>query len=429
MQTIREGNTGVYTQYLQLSLSRAGYPVLIDGIFGTETKRALLQMQKSYNLVQDGIAGNNTWRILSYFLRGFETYRVKNGDTVFKLAKRFRTTPQRILIANPQINPNALQIGQALIIPYGFSLVPTNVFYSYPLVKLLYEGILARYPFILGGSTGTSVMGQNLYYFKIGEGATEVFYNAAHHANEWITTPVLFKFLEEYAESFAKKEFIFDVRVDDLYQSTSLYILPMVNPDGVDLVNGAIDLNSTFFTQAKSFSSNYPKIPFPDGWKANISGIDTNLSYPAYWERAREIKFSQGFTSPAPRDYVGTAPLDAKESRAVYDFTRAHDFALTLSYHTQGEVIFWQFLDYLPPNSREIAELFSEASGYALEETPYASSFAGYKDWYILTYNRPGYTIEAGSGINPLPLSQFPKIYQDNLGILVNGIRVFTDTP
>ncbi len=92
-----------------------------------------------------------------------------------------------------------------------------------------------------------------------------------------------------------------------------------------------------------------------------------------------------------------------------------------LSYHTQGEVIYWQFLDYIPTNSRLFGNLFSKVSGYALEETPYASSFAGLKDWYIQTYNKPGYTVEAGKGTNPLPISNFDKIYNDNLGILVYG--------
>lgn len=106
---------------------------------------------------------------------------------------------------------------------------------------------------------------------------------------------------------------------------------------------------------------------------------------------------------------------------AIYNFTLSHDFRLVLSYHTQGQEIYWQFQDFTPPNSLAIGEQFADASGYTLSETPYNSSFAGYKDWFIQTYNRPGYTIEAGIGENPLPISQFDEIYQDNLGILVLG--------
>lgn len=59
--------------------------------------------------------------------------------------------------------------------------------------------------------------------------------------------------------------------------------------------------------------------------------------------------------------------------------------------------------------------------GYRVTDVPFASSFAGYKDWFIQTYDRPGYTIEAGIGTNPLPISQFSEIYRDNVGILVLG--------
>lgn len=145
------------------------------------------------------------------------------------------------------------------------------------------------------------------------------------------------------------------------------------------------------------------------------------MQFPANWEEAKRIKYEQGFNKPAPRDFVGYSPLTEPEALALYYFTLNHNFRLILSYHTQGEVIFWKYLDFNPADSLIIGQEFSRVSGYALENTPYNSSFAGYKDWFISKYNKPGYTIEAGLGENPLPLSQFDKIYSDNLGILVLG--------
>ena len=152
--------------------------------------------------------------------------------------------------------------------------------------------------------------------------------------------------------------------------------------------------------------------------------MDLNLQFPANWEEARRIKFSQGYTKPAPRNYVGEGPLTEPEALAIYNFTLEHDIKLTLSYHTQGKVIFWQYLDYNPTNAYEIAQKFAQVSGYTIEEVPYDSSFAGYKDWFIMQFNKPGYTIEAGTGENPLPLSQFEEIYKDNEGILIYGMAL-----
>ena len=158
------------------------------------------------------------------------------------------------------------------------------------------------------------------------------------------------------------------------------------------------------------------------GWHIlKSTGVDLNLQFPAGWEQAKEIKFSQGFTTPAPRDFVGDGPLTEPESLAVYNFTLQHNFRLILAYHSQGEVIYWQFQNYNPPKALYIGTRFSSVSGYSLESTPYNSSFAGFKDWFIQNYNRPGYTVEVGLGTNPLPITQFDKIYYDNLGILVLG--------
>ena len=272
------------------------------------------------------------------------------------------------------------------------------------------------------GSIGNSVLGKNIPYIKIGNGSKETMYFASIHANEWITSVLLMKFIENFCIQYVAGGSIYGYNARELFSQVSLYIVPMLNPDTVDLVTGFLKPGDPIYENYRFISNNFPQIPFPSGWKANFNGVDLNLQFPAGWENARRIKFEQGFNKPSPRDFVGYGPLTEPESLAIYNFTLAHNFNLTIAYHTQGRVIFWKYLDYLPPYSYEIGNYFAQSSGYSLETTPYASSFAGYKDWFISAYNRPGYTIEAGLGENPLPISQFDTIYKENEGILVLGM-------
>ena len=300
-------------------------------------------------------------------------------------------------------------------------IVPTTIAYTSCILQNNIEQLRKKYRFLQTGNIGYSVLGKLIPYIRIGSGAKEVMYSAAIHANEWITAVVLMKFVEDFAKAYGSNGFIYGYSAREIFNNTSIYIVPMVNPDGVDLVTGVVGENTGVYNQYRDISLNFPGIPFPSGWKANFNGVDLNLQFPAGWLNARRIKFAQGYTKPAPRDFVGEGPLTEPETLALYNFTLIHDFRLILAYHTQGEVIYWKYADYLPEGSQEIGERFAETSGYSLDLTPPESAFAGYKDWFIQEYNRPGYTIEAGLGENPLPISQFEKIYNDNIGILVLG--------
>jgi len=425
MQNLYPGAKSYYVYLVKLALRRAMFfSGEMSDEFDDNLKRSVVNFQKSNGLEADGNINSATWQLLLPYLYGFNVYKVENGDSFFSIAGKLNSTVELIKTANPQVDPLNLSVNSTLVIPYRFNLVPIDVPYSHILVQYIVYGLKARYPFIETGSVGSSVMGRQIYYLKIGNGEKEVFYNASHHANEWITTPLLLAFLENYCYAYVNNKTVYNVNADMLYSMATLYVVPLVNPDGVDLVTGALMTDNTYYKTALSISEKYPNIPFPDGWKANIAGTDLNLNYPAYWENAKKIKYAQGFISPAPRDYVGDAPLSAIESNNIYNFTKEHNFRLTLSYHTQGEVIYWKFLDFNPEGSYETALKFGASSGYTVEETPMASGYAGYKDWFILEYNLPGYTIEAGSGINPLPLNQFNKIYRDNIGILAQGIML-----
>ena len=300
-------------------------------------------------------------------------------------------------------------------------IVPTDV----PMTsQLLGETILAlteRYPSLQSEILTETAFGRPMYTLSFGDGPRKVIYSAAHHANEWITTPVLLKFMEELAQAAQEDGEIFGVRARDIQENVTIHTVPMVDPDGVDLVTGALQPGDAEYEGARLLASFYPQIPFPEGWKANLLGVDLNLNYPAGWLRAREIKFTQGFTRPGPRDYVGRAPLNQNETFALAQYTQDIDPALVLAYHTQGKVIYWQFDDIFVPGAQEFGERLAQVSGYTLDETPPESAYAGYKDWFIQEFRRPGYTVEVGMGENPLPISQFDELYRDNLGILVTA--------
>lgn len=252
---------------------------------------------------------------------------------------------------------------------------------------------------------GYSPGGRSVDALYLGQGDRRVLYAAAHHGNEWLTATLLVTFAQW-------------ALTGSHHLNATLCLVPMVDPDGVDLVTGAIEPDSAEYGMARSLSARYPQIPFPQGWKANLRGVDLNLNYPAGWRRAREIKFSQGYTQPGPRDYVGRYPLDQPESQALAGLTMAFDPHLVLAYHSQGREIYWQFADFVIPGARELGEEFAALSGYRLAEPPENSSYAGFKDWFIQDFQRPGYTIEVGQGSNPLPTEQFPQIWEENLPIL-----------
>lgn len=421
---IKQGDRGPGVQLIQLALARSGFPPAggTDGIFGPATKSALMRFQAANSLRADGIAGPATERALRPRLVGYATATIRPGDTMYKISRRFSADLSAVIAANPTLDPLDLPIGARLTVPLPFDVVPVEAAFTSTLLALCTEGLKARYPFIKLSSEGKSVMGRELKCISVGAGRKQLFLNAAHHANEWITSLFAMRFLEQYLKAVASGSRFFGYDAGALYSSVSFICLPMVNPDGVDLVTGEITPGSARYE--KALAMNYPGLPFPDGWKANIEGTDLNLQYPAGWEKAREIKYAQGYTRPGPRDYVGPAPLSAPESRAVFELTNKSDFAMTLSYHTAGEVIYWKYDGLEPPFSRAYGEALSASSGYPLELTPDASGNAGYKDWFILQYDRPGYTVEAGSGTSPLPLSQFARIFEANAPLVMRALEI-----
>jgi len=352
-------------------------------------------------------------------LRSYRQYVVQPGDTLYRIGQMFGVSVAAIMAANPGIDPQALQVGRIINIPDASpqQIVVPREDYGYDEMMADLEALQQRYPFLEVQFIGTSVLGRPIPAVRLGTGTKEIHYNGSIHANEWITSVILMKFIEVYARAFQEGRNIGTFHIPTLFAQNSLWIVPMVNPDGVELVQEGITPDNPYFEQVLSINGGSRDFRF---WKANIRGVDLNDQFPANWER--EVA-RRGVRAPAPRDYPGPSPLSEPEARALADFTRNHDFRLVIAFHTQGEVIYWGYNNLEPPESERIVHIFSDVSG-GYEPIRTVDSDAGYKDWFIQDWRRPGFTVELGRGVNPLPIDQFWDIWGRVIGILLVAMVV-----
>ncbi|WP_338789085.1 M14 family metallocarboxypeptidase [Metabacillus sp. FJAT-53654] len=274
--------------------------------------------------------------------------------------------------------------------------------------------LLKMYPFVKKEIIGHSVLGSPLIELTIGKGHKKVHMNGSFHANEWITTSIMMHWLSDYLGALVKGEQFAGHDCLSLYKDTTLSFVPMVNPDGVDLVLNGVPNHSEY--KASLYKMNDESLDFSQ-WKANIRGIDLNNQYPVNWEIEKERKVPK---SPSPRDYPGDAPLTEPEAIALADLVKRRDFDRVLAFHTQGEEIYWGYLRKEPEEAGRIVNEFERLSGYKAVRD--IDSHAGFRDWYVNDWRKPGYTVELGFGQNPLPFSQFDEIYLKSKGIFLSAL-------
>ena len=235
---------------------------------------------------------------------------------------------------------------------------------------------------------GQSVLGRPIWALETAPGGALI--HASHHANEWMTSAVLMRWLWTAQPGMP------------------VTVVPMVNPDGVALAAGDVDAPQPLW-----LSEACP----PGDLKANFRGVDLNLNYPAGWAEAVRIKAALGVCGPAARDWPGPAPLSEPETRALAAFSD-RGFRRSLALHSQGRELYWNYRGCAPEGARALGARLAAAAGYTLCSPPETASHGGYKDWFLLRYRRPAYTAEIGMGVNPLPLSDFPALCREVFPLL-----------
>ncbi len=294
--------------------------------------------------------------------------------------------------------------------------------YTYDKMKEDADNLCREYSFLQPFSLGRSVDGRDLLAIRWGTGEKRIFLNGSHHGMEWITSLLLMYLLEEFSYQYTNRTSIGNIYFPDLFSEISIVFCPMVNPDGVELsVHGLWEeLPPITKTRLKAWNGHDSDFTH---WQANLNGVDLNHNYDAAFEKGVFYQHKLGIFGPGPTRFSGPHPESEPESKAVADFTRHFRPHIAVAYHTQGEVIYFDFESQSTKRGHEMATAMAEISGYELDKTEGMASYSGYKDWVINAFHIPAFTVEAGLGENPLPLSQIDKIYQENLNMLLYLVR------
>jgi len=235
---------------------------------------------------------------------------------------------------------------------------------------------------------GESLEKRHLYALKISnnvlfeEDEAEILLMGCHHAREWISVEVPFLFGKYLLENYAS-----DPKVKHLVDRSSVWILPLVNPDGLEYTIHVY----RYWRKNRRLNN--------DG----TYGVDINRNYGYKWG------YDNSGSSPIPASevYRGTAAFSEPETKAVRDFFLQKNFQAMISYHSFSQTIMypWGYTVQAPDNEPLLSEIAARMSALIQEVNGrlYSYGRAGQilyltngdtVDWTFGTSGIPSYTIE-----------------------------------
>ncbi len=287
--------------------------------------------------------------------------------------------------------------------------VQMDYMYTYEQMTSDISKLKDLYPnMVTTGSIGTTALGRNIPYFTIGNPSSghNILIQSTTHAREYIATQVTMKLAEKC---------LYDhVNGDNTLDNVCFYIVPMVNPDGVAIAQFGADSVSDENTKNFVIQTGHT-----NEWKANAMGVDINRNFDIGWENLTPKVEGRSFMN-----YKGDTAVSENETKALVAFASAREYDAFISYHMQGNIIYYDEPGNTSENSLRstlLAQTISGINGYGLRNLNTAIATdevqqGGFNDWVQIHFNKPGCTVELGTALAAKAQHSANRIYKQNQG-------------
>ena len=287
---------------------------------------------------------------------------------------------------------------------------------TYSVYKRFVKELNEKYQSLKITTCGKSLLGKDIFALVIGEGKKNIVYVGGTHGVEWLSSLVLLKFAENLAIAYENEETLSGFNVKDILKNIKLIIIPELNPDGIEIaIKGASACEKY---KAENYEICKGDFSF---WSANARGVDINHNFNADWYTLREAEKEAGINSPSPTRYGGLFPESEPETATITRLCRRIPIETLITFHSQGEEIFYEYGKNTPKKSLHMAKIFSALTDYTLVKNEGLYSSGGLKDWFIEEFGSPAFTVEIGKGKNPLPIEAVDEIYERLESMMVVG--------
>ncbi len=330
-----------------------------------------------------------TYRSVQKGSNGWYRVRLDNGKTGYVYKKYLaRKQPKKYTAVNSSISK-----------------------YSYANVNKDIQILKNRYSSLITVSTLTKTAdGNDIYCVRLGNPNADkkIVLQSTMHAREWLNSQMIMQCIEYYCQNYQAGKYD-DVSFKKLFNKVCFYILPMVNPDGVNISQyGLARIKSEKLkkTVKKVAKGQY------DTWKANARCVDINRNFKyGFGKGIHEKKKSSGF-------YGGKKAESEKETQALLKIINLVKPDAVINYHEVGEIIYYR-------NETSLTALVKEKTGYALipDDKVKDGSLGNWLDAKKINWC----TIETCTGVAPVEHEQYKDLYDKNRDVIAAVARLYMD--
>ena len=234
---------------------------------------------------------------------------------------------------------------------------------------------------------GTTHEGRGIFGLRLCAGSgPAALVMGGHHAREPASVEVALAVAETLAEGYESNG-----TVRWLLDNREMWIVPMVNPDGIEYVLSSGDME--WRKNRRPIDAN------GDGISDGL-GVDLNRNYGHLWGQGNAAH------DPSSPEYCGPGAFSEAETKAIRMLAEREDFSVSVSFHSYGQVVYHPWNNGVDASANAtlaaLATEVAERNGYtAMDGKAAYSTYGDSDDWLYANMSVAPMTIEVGTGFLP----------------------------